>query len=692
MIPPSRNDLCPCGSGKKFKRCHGALTKPPTPGSAGNSVHAAANLLNRAQQCFQQGNLYEAERLCRESLGIAPENFQSYLGLGLILGRQGRKPEAIAALRKALQLNPAHVETIGNLGLLLFDIGEYHEAEQVFRRGVAVKSSEVGFYINLGAAQIELQKLDSAVASLREAVRINPSLPEAHIKLGFALYNLGQYEESAACCRKAIKLNPSVYDAYINLGAALIMLREYDEAEAISNKALALDRNRPEALHNLGNSLKEKGQAKEASAAFQQAVALCRNPITAHKIYSSLFILMQSDPTQGPEAMRQQYRRHASLVEPANFREPQRSNKPDPERQLKIGYVSGDFRRHVVATFFEPILENHQHSGFHITCYHNSLVRDEVTERLNAAADAWVDCKAMSDAALAESIQRDGIDILVDLSGYTVGNRLLMFTRKPAPIQITYLGHPGSTGLSAMDYRISDHYADPPENEGYYTEKLLRLPGSLWCYRPRPGMPEITPLPALVNGHLTFGSFNSFNKIHDCDIALWARLLHETPGSRLLVVTVPEGEVRQRFLDKLATLGIAEDRITLRPQLPLDEFFPAIQQADIALEPMRVNGATTACDALWLGVPTLSVTGSRFLSRFGFSVLSAAGQAKFAVGSEDALIALAQHYAQNLPVLAQERATMRARVAQSSLVNEQAFTVALENLYRQVWRDWCAGR
>jgi predicted O-linked N-acetylglucosamine transferase (SPINDLY family) len=368
---------------------------------------------------------------------------------------------------------------------------------------------------------------------------------------------------------------------------------------------------------------------------------------------------------------------------------PKHPNSRDPERRLKIGYVSGDFYRHAVAYFIEPVLAHHDKSRFEVYCYYNNTQHDDFTDRLIAYTDHWIPCKFLSDDQLAERIRADGIDILVDLSGHTSGNRMRVFARKPAPIQVTYLGYPGTSGLSAMDYRITDHCADPEQNEIYYSEKLLRLPDSLWCYRPSDDMPEVGPLPALRNGYITFGSLNNFNKINDQCIGLWADLLKAVPGSRLVMVTVPEGAAREQLLEKFLGLGVAAGRLDIFGKLPFREFHRMFRQIDISLDPVFVNGATTTCESLWMGVPVLSLAGGRFLSRAGLSILGAAGLPEFAPATREAYLGVAVRLADNIPALAQLHDGMRARIAVSPLCDEARFTRNFEHAFRDIWGKWC---
>jgi len=358
-------------------------------------------------------------------------------------------------------------------------------------------------------------------------------------------------------------------------------------------------------------------------------------------------------------------------------------------RRLRVGYVSPDFRRHAAAYFSEPILANHDRGQVEIYCYADVKREDDYTRRFRRMAEHWHSVVGLSDDAMAQLIREHEIDILVDLAGHTAGNRMLVFARRPAPIQVTYLGYPGTTGLTAMDYRITDCHTDPERiAEARYVERLVRLPDSMWCYRPPADMPEITPLPAPSRGYLTYGSFNSFNKVDPTTLELWAALLREQPNARLMLLTIPEGDVRQRLLRSFGEHGVDAERLTFHGRLPAVEFDRKILEADIALDPITVNGGTTTCESLWMGVPVISLTGTRFLSRAGLSILRTIGMADLAAATTGDYLRIAAHFAGNLPLLAKIRSGLRARMAASPLTDEVRFTRNLESAYRQMWADW----
>jgi predicted O-linked N-acetylglucosamine transferase (SPINDLY family) len=318
---------------------------------------------------------------------------------------------------------------------------------------------------------------------------------------------------------------------------------------------------------------------------------------------------------------------------------------------------------------------------------------DAMTARLRALCDHWRSTCGLGDAQVAELIRADGIDVLVDLAGHTAASRLLVFARKPAPVQVSYLGYPATTGLDAMDYRLTDAYAEPAgTSEQWYVERLVRLPRSLWCYRPLDDMPEVSPAPAGRNGYVTFGSFNNFAKIGARVIDLWAQLLRAVPDSRLFMICVPEGEAQHALIERFTARGVAAERLQLHGRLPRAAYLAAFGNVDVALDPFPCNGGTTTCDALWMGLPVLALIGDTFLSRAGLSLLAAAGLAELAAATPEAYLAIGAGLSADIDALAARRATMRALLRGSALMDAPAFARDVELAYRDMWRHWCAQR
>jgi predicted O-linked N-acetylglucosamine transferase (SPINDLY family) len=408
--------------------------------------------------------------------------------------------------------------------------------------------------------------------------------------------------------------------------------------------------------------------------------------------YDSRLLALNYLPEATPAAIYEEHRRYAAQFEaPLQPSWSAPTNTREPARRMKIGYVSPDFRLHPVAFFIEPVLAHHDRREVEVYCYYNNTLQDAVTARMQAYADHWLPCQGTTDEALAARIRADGIDILVDLAGHTAGNRLLVFARKPAPVQVTYLGYVATTGLTAIDYRLSHIDADPAGAERYNSERLYRLPRSLWCYRPPLDMPAVvTETPARRSGHISFGSLNNIAKVSDPAVALWSRLLQALPGSRLIMAGVPPGSAQQHILARFAAHGIAAARLELHPKLSHPSFRELHHRIDIALDAFPHNGNTTTCESLWMGVPVISLIGDRFVARFGYTLLKGIGLADLAARDEAAYLAMATGLAADLDRLDALRAGMRARIASSALRDEAGFTRDLEAAYRAMWRAWCA--
>jgi predicted O-linked N-acetylglucosamine transferase (SPINDLY family) len=506
--------------------------------------------------------------------------------------------------------------------------------------------------------------------------------------LGNALRDIGDYAGALESFQQALRFQTKSVETLMNLGNVLREFGRADEAMQSLRRALELNPQFVEACSNLGNLLLDCGQLEEAFSYHKQAIE--RAPDFAD-LRNNYLMSLQYDARLSRQDIFTAHREFGERFElPLKPQWPNHAQKGDPNKRLKIGYVSGDFRRHAVSFFIEPVFVNRDKSQVEIFCYSNCAAEDDITQRLIASVDHWHPCYGLTDDQLAQQILADGIDILVDLSGHSSRNRLLSIARKPAPIQVTYLGYPGGTGLSAVDYRLTDQYAEPETAsdpaDRYYTETLFRLPDSLWCYNPAADMPEITPLPAIANGYFTFGSFNNVNKIDHESITLWSTLLKRIPTSRLVMATVPEGHIRDRLLANFAEQGIDASRINFYGKLPSHEFQRKLQEVDISLDPLNVNGATTTCESLWLGVPVLTLVGKRFLSRAGFSVLSAAQMTEFAATNEAEFIDTAIRFANDLPQLSKIRTEMRQRLRNSALLDQRRYTRNLEQAYREMWQ------
>ena len=496
-------------------------------------------------------------------------------------------------------------------------------------------------------------------------------------------------EKELACERfeTALGLAGERLHAICNAAEANRQAGRHARALELSARALALDPGYGPAMYSQALTLQSCWRTDEALAVYRRLVQRQPDLSQACAGYLFLMLLLGEDPL----LVRAAHCRWAEAnAEPLRERGAGYANAPDPLRRLRIGYVSADFREHAASSFVEPILAAHDPSGFEIYCYSSAEKIDATTAQLRGLATYWRDLRWQSDEAVAGMIRADAIDILVDLSGHTNGNRLGVFARKPAPVQLTYLGYPATTGMSAMDYRLTDALLDPPGvADGYYTERLLRLPHSLWCFRPPASMPEPGPLPALHSGQVTFGSFNSMLKLRPQMIALWSRLLLSVPHSRLLLAAIPAGWARERITAEFARHGVPVARLGMHEPMELQRFWDLHAQVDIALDSYPYNGGATTCAALWLGVPVVSLAGDIFQSRAGLSLLSAIGLPELVAQSESGYLRIARELALDRERLSQLRLGLRQRMRGSPLLDEGGFTRALEALYRGAWRHWC---
>lgn len=469
---------------------------------------------------------------------------------------------------------------------------------------------------------------------------------------------VGKLSKAEACFRKALDLQPNSAIAYNGLGLANLYKGRLEEAEASFRKALAINPGYAKANTNILLCLNYNPDIDE------------KNLFEEHKAW---------DVQHG-----QSQRKH---VKPFK-------NNLFPEKVLNIGYVSGDFGRHPVGYFMGPVLPAHDRNSFKIFCYSGRKEEDDLSLRLHANSDVWCVTNELNDDKLVEKIRADGIDILVDLSGHTANNRLTMFARKPSPIQITWAGYVGTTGLSAIDYLISDNIVSPQGAEKFSTEKILRLPDCYICYEPPEYAPSVRALPAVQNGFVTFGCFNNFAKVTPQVMALWAQLLKELPGSRLLLKnhSFNDTEVRERCLKFITEEGIEESRIDILGSSPHSEYLECYNQIDIALDPFPFSGGLTTLETLWMGVPVVTLDGERFCSRHSLSFIKTVGLSELIASDPGAYIEIACELAKDLERISSLRSGLRERMAKSPLCDGVRFTRNLEAAYRKAWQSWCSGK
>ncbi len=640
--------------------------------------------------CFQLGRVEDGLNLVQRATQLDPAKAEYHNNLGTMLAAKRQFEEAIVCHHRALQLDPAFPEAHNNLGNALRQFGRLDEAQLCFERALALKPDYAEAALNLGNVLRDRRMFDEALTAYRQASTLNPRLADAHNNLGTTLKQLGQFSEALAAYRTALTLAPDAALIHYNLGTALYETGQLEAAARELDTALAGQPEFPEALLNLGNIAKDQGRLDAALRYYERALGQRPGYCGAHS--NLLFTLNYVDGVSQQTILEchvEFARRHAAKFTAAHL---PHANPRDPERRLRVAYVSPDLRAHAVAFFLEPLLRHHDRRAFEIFAYAEVAQPDAVTARLQTLCDAWRDTVGRRDDEVAAMIRGDGIDIVIDLAGHTANNRILALARKPAPLQVSYLGYPATTGLTAMDYRLTDSSTEPVgTSEQYYTETLLRLPGSLWCFQPFPDMPPLTPLPALGAGHVTFGSFNNFAKVGPRVIALWARVLNAIPSARLSLLCAADNPTQERVRAEFATLGVVPERLMLYGREPRSAYLQRFAAVDIALDPFPCNGGTTTCDALWMGLPVITLVGDTFLSRASYSVLSAAGLGEFAQPTQDDYVACCVELSRNLSRLATWRATLRDRLRESPLLDGAQLAHHVESALRGIWRRWCAG-
>lgn len=568
--------------------------------------------------------------------------------------------------------------------------GRLGEAEALYRQILAVQPQHPGALHLLGVLAHTAGQPADAIGFIQQALALDPQNTSAHSNLGEACLALGRTDEAIAHYRRALELDSRFAVARFNLANALRLQGHLDEAVAEFRQALALTPQDPRVLSNLSSTLAELGQIDEAIGLCREVVRLLSGESAIH---SNLISLLRLHPSADGQALADAQRDwNRQFAEPYRASLRPHTNLPDRERRLRIGYVSPDFRIHATLFFLSPLFREHDHRQFEIHCYASVVRPDEGTEHLRRWVDAWHDVRHLSDAELAETIRADGIDILVDLSMHTSGNRLPLFARKPAPVQVSWLAYAGSTGLAVVDYRITDRHFDPPAPDAPgASERPFRLPDSWCCYQPILDDVPVNALPALSAGHITFGCLNNFLKLNEATLTRFARVLQAVERSRLILLA-PQGSAGQRLADFFRQRGIEPDRIAYAVSGSRADYLRHYHRIDLALDTLPHNGMATTCETLWMGVPVITQIGATIEGRAGLSLLSTVGLPDLITHSADEFVSTAARLAHDLPALAERRANMRARMQASPLMDAPRFARNMETAYREMWRKWCEAK
>jgi protein O-GlcNAc transferase len=585
------------------------------------------------------------------------------------------RPDVTELLRRAMSLHQR---------------GDLAHAESIYRQALEAEPRSADAWHYLGVLAQQTGRADAAHAMLCQAVALNPALAPAHYHLGVVLMGLRQVAAAVACFWQTIQLSPGHVDAHINLGNALQELNEPAWAFAAYRGALHLDPLHPYIPHNLGNVLEEAITCVEQARRLEPREPLWHSNLLICRLYSPGY-----DSGQILDDQRRWYEEHGQALAPTK---PSFANERSKDRRLRIGYVSANFGMHIDGRNLMPLFRTHDRRRFEITLYSNRASEDARTAQIRKLADRWRAIADWSDERVAAKVKDDRIDILVDLSAHTAGNRLLTFARKPAPVQVTWLGLTGgTTGLPTIDYRFTDPYLDPPGPfAAGCAEAPFCLPTGLWCYEPPPtdgvagtAVDSVAPLPALANGFVTFGSLNNFCKINGEILELWAQVLRAIPRSRLLLKTEPGGQ-RQRTLAGLARHGIGAERVEFCvPQKADGDYLALYRRIDIGLDTLPYNGHSTSLDAFWMGVPIATLVGQTMVGRVGFSQLCYLGLDDLASTTAAGFVQLLVELAGDLPRLQDLRAGLRDRMRCSPLMHPVNYTRGIEEAYREMWCRWC---
>jgi predicted O-linked N-acetylglucosamine transferase (SPINDLY family) len=529
---------------------------------------------------------------------------------------------------------------------------------------------------------------DAAAAAMR-ALELRDDSGVAHENAAAALLPLGKLDEALMHARRAVQLSDQSAYAWFYLANALYLRGEHTEAAQAYRRALQLDPLFADARTNLASALHGCGAIAEALAVDREAIPRSDDPPRAHsRMLFTLNFVADLDRQRIFDEHREWGRRYADALSASA---PPHGNDRSSGRRLRIGYVSPDFLAHAVARFFEPLLEAHDRDRLEVYCYCNAPAHDGVTQRLQRLSHTWREIDRLNDPAAAKQVRDDRIDILVDLAGHTSYNRMMLFAHRPAPVQMTYLGYPNTTGTIAIDARITDAIADPiGDGDSLHTERLVRLPRTAWCYRPPEQARAILPSRADAS-HVTFASFNNLAKINDHVLDLWARIVHGTPGARLMLkaLDLRDPESRNRLRAALRARGIEDERIEVLPATPtLAAHYATFAQIDVALDPFPYNGTTTTCDALWMGVPVVALRGDRHCGRVSASLLSALALDNLIADTADAYVSIATELARDEARRRTLRSELRERMRQSPLMDAAGLARAIEQVYRDAWAAW----
>ncbi len=642
----------------------------------------AQEQLNQLVTLFNARHYLQVESSARALVEQYPESGTVWKILGVTLLTQGK--ESIYALQKAAQLLPDDAASHFNLGNALNAQGHLEEAAASYRRALKIKSDYAEACCNMGIVLRELGRLDDAVANYRRALEIKPDYYRVYSNMGLALHDLGRFEEAATSCRFALEIKPDYTEALNNLGLVLKGLGKFEEAVNNFRRALEIKPVFAEAHFNMGNVQCELGQIDHAVASYLKALEIKPDYTDG---YTNLLFTLNFSPIGTTSYCLDYARRFGrSLAEKVSERFSSWRCVARPQR-LRVGLVSGDLRDHVVGHFLEGVLSHIDQNRIELIAYPTTPNQDNLTTRIRPCFSEWKSLVGKSDEAAARLIHADGVNVLLDISGHTAHNRLPVFSWKPAPVQASWLGYFATTGVPEMDYLLADEVGVPEDQRQQFTEAVWNLPDTRLCFTPPKVEIPVAALPALSNGSITFGCFQNLSKVGDDVLAAWGNIFAALPNARLRMQSRQLGESAQAelMLSRLERNGIAAARVEIHGWVSREDYLSAHAEIDMILDTFPYPGGTTTCEAMWMGVPTLTLAGDRLLARQGASLMTAAGLPVWVAQSRSEYISKAIAFAGDLPKLSILRAGLRQQVLASPVFDAKRFA---RNLEEALWGMW----
>ena len=626
-----------------------------------------------------------------KAIQLEPEDAEAHNNIGVTLRKLNRLHDACFHFRAAISYKPDYAEALNNLGNVLIDLGSLHEAEKSLREAIRLKPTYTEAHSNLGNLLKELGRIKEAKASYQEAIRISPDYAVAHSNIGNILLENGRISEAEESYRKSIELNPSYAEGYYNLGNALLALGHIRNSEASFREAIRLMPDFVMAYNNLGNTLLSLGCFKEAEENYREAMSRKTGNSLANS--NLLFSLSYVEELPISDALEEARRYGAWVSAKATPKYSRWNTVSDPSR-LRIGLVSGDLRSHPVGYFLEGLVREIDQSRCELLAYSTNPKSDELTDRIKPYFKDWVFIGGMSDQQVAQLIHEQALHILIDLAGHTADNRLPVFAYRPAPIQVTWLGYFATTGLPEMDFILANPYVIPPEEEGHFTEKVWRLPQTSLCFTP-PSLPlEVSSLPALANGYITFGCFNTMAKMNERVILVWSDILKQVPGSKLFLKAkqFADQKVVSDVLAAYGKHGIPPERLIMEGPSKREAYLAAYNRMDIALDPFPFPGGTTSVEGLWMGVPVLTLKGDRFISHQGEAIAHNVGLTDWIAEDTDDYVAKAVQLSTDIQSLATLRSTLRPQLLNSPMCDAKRFARHFEEAMWGMWEEYMKGK